>query len=81
MNTAINTSFMIEEYSKSVANHDLTYDYSDDFGNYSRGRDSFLRIQELSKKIPKDIAISIWNEYVDRKILEGYRESYYCNWL
>jgi hypothetical protein len=48
--------------------HDLTYTYSDDGRTYSKGEAEYKAIVEFSKKIPREMAVKIWNETVEKKM-------------
>ena len=56
--------------------HDLTYSYSDDHSAYTKGHEHHKKIMELSKEIPHNIAVQIWNKYVFEKLSEHYIEEY-----
>jgi len=56
----------VEEFKRLVRQHDLTHMYSDDYSVCRRGRDELNKIIELSKKIPRQTAVNIWNDNVDK---------------
>lgn len=50
--------------------HDLTYTYSDDGKVYDAGKAQYAEIIEMSKTLPRWMAVQIWNEVVERKLIE-----------
>lgn len=66
----------LEKLKRMIKYHDLTYMYSDDGGVYRRGSESEVAINELIKKFPEE-GVRLWNEMVDSKIKEGFREPFY----
>ena len=66
----------IAEFDKLCKEHDLTYSYSDDHSAYTKGHEHHKKIMELSKEIPHNIAVQIWNKYVFEKLSEHYIEEY-----
>lgn len=48
--------------------HDLTFEYSDDFTTWQKGRDQLQRIKQDAAALPEDRAKAIWNAVVDLKI-------------
>lgn len=67
----------VEQFCSLVASHDLTYTFSDDSRSYDRGRAQLEAIERLKAEIPKDRAVAIWNNNVDRKLAEPYRADFY----
>lgn len=57
--------------------HDLTFEYSDDGSVWRRGRDSFGRIKAFSTRLPREVAVRIWNEAVDKKIQTPHNEEFH----
>lgn len=66
----------LQQFDDLCKDHDLTYSYSDDYRNYVRGRHSHEMIMELSKQIPHNEAVKIWNKYVMEKLNVEYVEEY-----
>jgi len=66
-----------DEFRKLCKNHDLTYQYSDDGPVWRRGQASYDNLVEASKKLPREVAVHIYNEVVDTKLKEGYRDGFY----
>lgn len=66
----------LEEWQQRVMAHDLTHDYSDDHGVWSRGSADYREIQELAQQFPRADVVRIWNTVVDQKLRSG-REEYY----
>lgn len=67
----------LDEFEDLVAKHDLTYSYSDDHRDWTKGEQSMKKIRELMKSLPKEEYVKIWNKYVDKKVLPGSREMFY----
>lgn len=67
----------IEKFKDLISKHDLTYSYSDDYSVYKKGDDEYKAILNLSKELPKEDVVQIWNENVDKKILAHSRSEYY----
>ena len=67
----------IEEFETMVANHDLTYSYSDDHSCWRHGQDQYDRISEAAKQFPENDVERIWNKYVDQKLVEHARSTFY----
>ena len=70
--------YSLEQFKKMVQHHDLTYAYSDDNRVWRAGEASLKAIKEAAKQFPKEVVVKIWNDMVDSKIIEGYREE--CYW-
>ena len=57
--------------------HDITYTYSDDGSVYRRGEAQYMDIVEFADSLPRETAVKIWNEVVDKKFLyEQDRKEY-----
>lgn len=67
----------IEEFAQLVARHDLTFMYSDDPYWYHRGSQELAEIKAFGAFLPREDVVRIWNSEVDRKLVEGARESFY----
>lgn len=50
--------------------HDLTYVFSDDYKAYSKGEMQYKELVEFSKRLPREVAVQIWNENVEKKIMQ-----------
>ena len=61
----------IEDFKKAVEAHDLTFMYSDDYSAYTRGNNSLSRIKHMASQLPKEEALKIWNEAVEKKVVES----------
>lgn len=62
----------LDEFEIMVSKHDLTYMYSDDPGCYARGSIELVVIKDAaSKYFNREDVVRIWNEMVDRKLLDG----------
>jgi hypothetical protein len=70
-------SVLEELFRNMCVSHDLTHMYSDDGSVYRRGREQLMNIREAAKELPDGMAKRVWNETVDSKIAEGYREQFY----
>lgn len=68
----------IFEFTKMVNAHNLTYMYSDSGQVLQHGDESLDKIKDYARKnLDRKTAVKIWNEIVDRKIAEGFRDSFY----
>lgn len=67
----------LEEFERMVANHDLTYNYSDDPRWYHAGQRQYDDIMEAAKWLPEEDVERIWNKYVDQKLMEHARSTFY----
>jgi hypothetical protein len=66
-----------DEFRKLCKSHDLTHEYSDDHSYWVRGRASLAKVEEKAKELDREVAVRIWNEVVDSKIVPGHREQWY----
>lgn len=66
-----------EEFRKLCMAHDITYEYSDDHRAWSKGSQEYREIHAAAAVLGADVAKPIWNECVDKKIIEGHREQFY----
>ena len=67
----------LDEFKRLVAQHDLTYEYSDDSRYYNAGRQSYSKIRALADQLPEEETKRIWNAMVDRKLVPNAREQFY----
>ena len=67
----------LETFRQMCREHDLTYQYSDDGGVWSRGSASEARVRAAAKQLPREDAVRIWNEVVDEKLVPDARGSFY----
>jgi len=71
----------LDQFSKLVSSHDLTYQYSDDQRYYSAGRNSYNRIRQVAEELKQlgayDQAVTIWNSNVDQKLTPNARQGFY----
>lgn len=67
----------LASFKQMVVDHDLTYIYSDDHQEYMKGQSSEGRIALAARDLPREAAVEIWNEQVDKKLLPGFREGWY----
>lgn len=70
----------IEEFTKLVDQHDLTYDYSDDGAVWRRGCAQKDAIRALAQELPREDVERIWNAKVDRYLVEDARAPFYWRW-
>lgn len=70
----------LEEFTKLVNGHDLTYSYSDDGGVWRRGQAQRDAIRELAKELPREDVERVWNAMVDRSLVPDAREPFYWRW-
>lgn len=66
-----------DSFREMCRRHDLTFDYSDDGSVWRRGCASWDAVTQAAKLLPRDVAVRIWNEIVDTKLVEDARESFY----
>ncbi len=57
--------------------HDLTYNYSDDIRSFRNGNEQRKAIDIVAARLPRDVAVMIWNAAVDKKVGEAYRSQFY----
>lgn len=60
-----------------IAQHDLTYTYTDDRAAYRRGADEYDEIIKLSEQLDETEVNKIWNHWVDKKIAKQFRNDWY----
>lgn len=65
------------EFYELCKRHDLTYAFADDGRVWRSGKKSLEVILEAAKKLPEDVAVRIWNQVVDEKIVEDSRSLFY----
>lgn len=70
----------LADFEAACANHDLTFEYSDDQRWWRAGIASLRNIRRASKQFPREDVERIWNAMVDRKLTEGFRENFYWKW-
>ena len=56
----------LDEFKQLIAQHDITYDYSDDNARYQKGRSQKRKITQLAREIPE--AKDLWNAEIDRRL-------------
>ena len=61
----------LEEFAKMGAQHDLTYNYTDDGRVWRLGQESYDRVVAAAKQFPRADVVRIWNQEVDRKLVDG----------
>lgn len=66
-----------EEFRQMCAAHDLTFNYSDDSNAYRRGRAELDKIHAARCELGDEIAIPIWNEEVNKKLLAPFNLSFH----
>lgn len=71
----------IQQFENLVSNHDLTYQYSDDPRYYRAGSNSYNQIKKVAEELRElgayDQAVTIWNSYVDKKLVANARQGFY----
>jgi len=71
----------LDQFSRMVSSHDLTYQYSDDHRYYSAGSNSYNQIRQLAEELRElgayDQAVTIWNTNVDQKLVPNARKQFY----
>ncbi len=66
-----------EEFRKLCQQHDLTYEYSDDGSVWRRGNETLAKVQAAAKQLDREVAVRIWNEVVDTKLIPEGRAAFY----
>ena len=66
-----------EEFLFACRRHDLTYSYSDSHSTWRSGADSYDKIRRMSKELPREVAVRIWNQVVDEKVGTNGRDIFY----
>ena len=67
----------LQEFTNLVNEHDLTYEYSDDFSYWRRGNASYNRIVEEAKNFPREKVVEIWNAMVRKSVVEECWHQFY----
>lgn len=67
----------INEFKQLLNDHDVTFDYSDDPGVYTRGIKSLEAIREYAKQLPLPIAITCWNA----RMMDFFQPDYVSRWM
>jgi len=57
--------------------HDLTYSYSDDGSVFRRGEEQYKAIKIVAARLQREVAVRIWNDAVDAKILAPHNSMYH----
>lgn len=65
------------DFKHACERHDLSFDYSDDGAVWRAGAAQYKAIEAMAAELPRDVAVKIWNENVDQKIMEPWRNYYY----
>ena len=71
------TEELIEQFRVAVQNHDVTYDYSDDHQVWRRGGAQLAEINRLAALIPRETAVKIWNERMDKYFVASEAPRWY----
>ncbi len=67
----------LEEFAQMVADHDLTYSYSDDHRCWQSGQAQYDKIMLAAKLFPPEEVKAIWNGQVDQKLIPEARSQFY----
>ena len=71
----------LDQFSRMVASHDLTYQHTDDHKYYIAGNKSYSQIRQLAEELKElgayDQAVTIWNANVDQKLVPNARQGFY----
>lgn len=70
----------LEQFTKLVDSHDLTYAYSDDGSVWRRGCMQEDAIRALAKELPREDVERVWNSMVDRFLIPDARAPFYWRW-
>lgn len=62
---------------KLCRDHDLTHVFADYHFDWLRGRKSLAAIYKYAEKLPRDVAVRIWNQVVDEKITPETRSMFH----
>ena len=67
-----------DEFRALCKAHDLTYEYSDDHSYWRRGNQTLSELTRFAKEhLEREVAVRIWNEVVDTKLVERARAQFY----
>lgn len=66
-----------DEFRTMCQRHDLTYEYSDDHSCWQRGSSSLSKIRAAATHLDREVAVRIWNEVVDTKLIPEGRAQFY----
>lgn len=77
MNSEITT---LDDFREACARHDLTFCYSCDGDVWRRGSAEYRRIRKAAEKFAREDVERIWNEIVDAKLVQDYRDQFYWRW-
>jgi hypothetical protein len=56
--------------------HDMLYTWSDDGSVYRRGEAQYADIVKFSKTIPRNLAVQVWNQTVEKRLRQDMWEDY-----
>jgi hypothetical protein len=59
------------------AAHDLTFEYSDDIRSFRAGNEQLKAIEIVAARLPREVAVRIWNDAVDAKVLAPHNKQYH----
>lgn len=71
--TAIAQETTLEKFEAMVKAHDLTFEYTEDYRVWCKGRAEKNAIRRLAEELPHEDVERIWNANVD-KIIKGSLE-------
>jgi len=66
-----------QEFRALCERHDLTYAYSDDHRYWKAGVQTYDEVKAAAATLPRDVAVRVWNEVVDAKLMPESREMFY----
>lgn len=62
----------IQTVAKKLASHDWYYHYSDDYGVYSRGRQSWDALIATCKQVTPDVLKPLWEKHAPKDFHEMF---------
>jgi hypothetical protein len=66
-----------QEFRTAVENFDMAYSFSDDHRKWTAGVAAEKRILTMAAQLPREVAVRIWNETVDKRWLPHARDTFY----
>jgi hypothetical protein len=66
-----------DEFRQLCKSHDLTYEYSDDGNVWRHGNETLAKVKAAAKQFDRRVAVRIWNEVVDSKLVPEARSQFY----
>jgi hypothetical protein len=70
----------LKEFEELVANHDMSYAYSDDHRCYTNGHLQYRNIMREAEKLPHEDVVRIWNAQVEKNFTERAWTTFYMDY-